>query len=214
MSIVKEELNEITTIPLRDGHSYFQLQYFLIGKEPTVQAKLWRCIRELKTRKETLDAINLEIEDANDDLELIDIKVSEISLKEKRDEIRVRKLNRKKKQTQLRIQSLKNREISLEDECEFIIKAYRSLEKIEDLKSYDDVFSQKQYWNEKLSQDFHLRLQLGLPVDLELFKTILALNSEALVKQDALSLLQNIQKSIVDKRNEHPIITENLNEII
>lgn len=33
-------------------HSYFQMQHFVLGNEPTIQGKLWQCLLELKTKKE------------------------------------------------------------------------------------------------------------------------------------------------------------------
>lgn len=195
------ELERITKNESKERHSYFQLQYFLIGKEPTVQAKMWRCIRELKTRKESMEALNLEIEDVNDDMELLNIesvvpcepfdKVNENVLK-----ISERKKNRKKIGLQHRLTSLQNRLKSLEEESAFIVKAFQSLEKVQELKPYDDLEAQKEYWNEKLSQDFNLRTLFGMPLDLELIKTILALNSDAPIKIDALNIMNSIQQKI------------------
>jgi prephenate dehydrogenase len=38
--------------PLTGRHSYFQLKYFIVGKEPTPQAKIWQCLREMKARRD------------------------------------------------------------------------------------------------------------------------------------------------------------------
>ena len=46
-----------------------------MGKEPTVQAKLWQCLRELEARRDTLEAIELELAESKDRLELIDIQM-------------------------------------------------------------------------------------------------------------------------------------------
>lgn len=192
------ELERITKNESKERHSYFQLQYFLIGKEPTVQAKMWRCIRELKTRKESMEALNLEIEDANDDLELLDIEDTSFGITADENVLKIseRKKTRRKIGLQHRLTSLQNRLKSLEEESAFIVKAFQSLEKVEKLKPYDDLQSQKEYWNEKLSQDFNLRTLFGMPLDLELIKTILALNSDAPIKIDALNIMDSIQQKI------------------
>ena len=43
-----------------------------------MQSKMWACLRELKTRKESLDALDLEIESTQDNIELLDISHEKI----------------------------------------------------------------------------------------------------------------------------------------
>jgi len=219
MSIeISKEIDQILKNPLSERHTYFQLQYFLIGKEPTIQSKLWRCVRELKTRKESMDAIKFEIDDANDDVELINIDIEHLSsfpnyenilrddLTKKTKEIKKRKLERKKNEILRRIESLHSRYDSLLEESAFIVKAFCSLEKQEKIRPNDDINSQKEYWNEKLGQDFNLRLLLGLPFDLELIKTILALNSDSAVKTDALNMIDAIHRKVENKKEFEQLI--------
>ncbi len=195
MTDFSKEIQKICNLPLKERHSYFQLQYFLIGKEPTIQSRLWRCVRELKSRKETLLSMEMEIEEINDDLEIIDISLKENNLKKTElSIIQERKLERQKKAKQIRLLEIQEKKKVVEEECVFLIKAFNKLEESEKIKPYDDMESQKQYWNEKLAQEFNLRRQLGLPPDLELIKTILALNSDAIVKQDLLDLINNESK--------------------
>ena len=61
MKSLIEKLQEITENKIPDRHSYFQLKYFVIGKEPTTQAKIRACIIELKTRKDSLENIELQL---------------------------------------------------------------------------------------------------------------------------------------------------------
>ena len=68
------EAEELLKNEVVDRHSFFQLKYFVVGKEPTMQAKMWRCLTELKTRKEAIDIINLEIEETKDTIELLNIE--------------------------------------------------------------------------------------------------------------------------------------------
>lgn len=197
------EIDRITKNPSKERHSFFQLKFFLIGKEPTTQAKLWRCVRELKTRKETIEALKMEIDDVNDNLELLNIKDEELlSDDDKRIAIRRRKLSRKKQQLSSRLLKVKERLSNIEEESAFIVNAFNSLEKVEKLKPFDDFESQKDMWNEKLGQEFHLRMMLGMPHDLELIKTILALNADAPVKQTAVSMLDSIQHRIENNQKQ------------
>lgn len=202
-----EDMQKICDLPLKERHSYFQLQYFLVGKEPTIQSRLWRCVRELKARKETLISMEMEIEEINDDLEILDIEIEEIKKSEKAiSAIQVRKLQRRKKSKELKLIEIKEKQKVVEEECVFLIKAFKKLEEKEKLKPYDDMESQKEYWNEKLAQDFNLRQKLGLPPDIELMKTILALNSDAIIKQDLLNLINT-------NNEEHSILLEKTKEL-
>jgi hypothetical protein len=205
MSIeLNAEIERIASHDLKERHSYFQLQHFLIGKEPTVQAKLWRCVQELKSRKDTLESIKLEIEDVNDDIELINIQLGKPIIGSTDDDvdqhqetiIKFRKLQRQRYSLELRLKSLEKRAKDTEDECSFIVASFNSLERIEKIKPQDDFEAQKEYWNEKLGQEYNLRMLFGMPLDLELIKTILALNSDAPVKMDVVSTIEAVQAKI------------------
>ncbi len=207
MSIeLNEAIERIAANELKERHSYFQLQHFLIGKEPTIQSKLWRCVKELKARKDTIDAIKLEIDDVNDDIELINIKLEHpepyvgspaMKIQAIRElEIKIRKLERQKYSLEQRLENLELRLFHTEEECAFIVEAFNTLDRVEKIKPQDDFNAQKEYWDEKLGQEFNLRILLGLPPDLELIKTILALNSNSPVKQDVLGLIESIQNRI------------------
>ena len=50
--IANQKIENIIKNEIVDRHSYFQLKNFLVGKEPTLQSNLWRCVREIKIRKE------------------------------------------------------------------------------------------------------------------------------------------------------------------
>jgi len=54
-----QKIDEVLNLDPVDRHSYFQLKYFVINKEPTHQSKLWRCIREVAARKDTIEGIML-----------------------------------------------------------------------------------------------------------------------------------------------------------
>ena len=80
MSNILEKIQELfpKDLELSSRHSYFQLQYFLIGKEPTNQSKMWQCLRELKSRKDNLESIDLQIEEEKDNLEFQKLSLLEL----------------------------------------------------------------------------------------------------------------------------------------
>jgi hypothetical protein len=109
--------------------------------------------------------------------------------------IKHRKLHRKKTAAERRLANLNERISGIEVEVNYLIRAFRTLEQKEPLKHYDDLASQKTYWNDKLSQEWNLRKLFGMPIDLELTKTILALNSDSPIKQEALSIIDENKKA-------------------
>ena len=70
---IDEILDEVS-VPER--HTFFQLKHFIIGKEPTIQAQQWQVIRELRARRESLEALQEQIEDLADNIQLSHIKVA------------------------------------------------------------------------------------------------------------------------------------------
>ena len=64
---------------LPDRHSYFQMEKFMIGKEPTGQAQLWAIVRELRSRRETVECYRRDLADAEDNLELFDVRIERLN---------------------------------------------------------------------------------------------------------------------------------------
>ena len=107
-----------------------------------------KCLKELESRMESANNMNLSIDEAVDDLELINLKISNIEKKKyKKDinnkyrEIQIRKLNRKKSSLTNSITNLKKKLKETEEEMAFFTSAFKQLEKIEPLKKYDDLES-------------------------------------------------------------------------
>ena len=50
-------------------HSDFQIANFIIGKETSLVGKQWQCLRELQSRKDSLELVENEIEEINDNIE-------------------------------------------------------------------------------------------------------------------------------------------------
>jgi len=194
---VKLEISDVLdSNVISDRHSYYQLKYFLIGKEPTHQAKLWRCIRELKARKESLESMSLEIEDMEDNKKLIDIQLQKINnnvltetldIEEKK--IQIRQLERKKISIDRKTKDINKKYNETTEEACFFIDAFRELEKLEALKPFDDINVQEQYWDNKLLDELNYKLILGRPIEVDLAKTILSLKDGAIVKKEFIGII-------------------------
>lgn len=183
-----------------ERHSYFQMKYFIINKEPTTQAKLWQCLREIKSRFEALEALSLELEDGKDNLELINIKIDKLAKKvevykeneetTKRElEIELKKTVRRKVAAFKNIQRLEEKKVSLEEEARFFLEMFRIWSEVEPLKPFDDFDSQCQYWGEKLQNKLNLKLIMNSGIDTELIETVLALPDQVPIKQQTLKSL-------------------------
>ena len=80
-SEVQTAIEELLKYGVVNRHSYFQLKYFVVGKEPTTQSKMWRCVKELGARKESLDAIDAEILETQDNIELEGIELERLNMR-------------------------------------------------------------------------------------------------------------------------------------
>lgn len=198
-------------------HSYFQLKYFVIGKEPTIQSKMWRCIRELQARKESLDAIQMEIEDTRDNIELVDIEMSQlvpnngefgiedpirVEIQAKTINIQKRKCERRKKLLERSLISLDKKRAEIEEEAIYFLRTFESLQKVEPLKPYDDLQEQTKYWNEKITQQTNLKVLLHLPLDTELVQTALSLSDDCAIKKEMVKLLESERLAIENKKEK------------
>lgn len=212
-----QEIDEVLKNEVVQRHSYFQLKYFLIGKEPTTQAKMWQCLRELKTRKESLDSLELEIADTKDKIDLLDIGIEKLKVQrdnctvyppwntenynahdpqifeelDRREcDIKIRQLERQKKAAEAGLLQLAERKKWLCEEAKFFLETFKNLHNTEPLKHYDDLQAQKQYWGERLANKLNLRMLTNNQLDIDLVETIVALPDDIPVKQQALNTLQ------------------------
>ena len=213
MSDLINEMNEVLSQQeIAQRHSYFQLKYFLIGKEPTYQSKMWQCLRELRNRVESLDNMSLEIDELKDKIEILDISKNRISysmektdnsdsylsdLQRKESMINMRQLERQKTSLNNNIKEIEERKKSILEECRFFIETYKNLVKIEPLKHFDDLHSQMQYWHEKLTQKVNLKMLTGGNIETELIETIIALPDEVQIKQQTLQTLNKKQELLL-----------------
>jgi len=193
-------------------HSYFQLKYFLIGKEPTNQAKMWQCLRELKLRKDNLKNLLLQIEEEKDKLELHEINIIKLNkLKDQEiDEITAKELVVKQRQLNRAVEGVKNTILDLQEkqkfigeECEFFLQTYNNIEKIEPIKNFDDIDAQKEYWGTKLLEKMNLKILLENNIDIELVETVLSLPDDIPIKQQVLNKLNALQANMINLQNEY-----------
>ncbi len=210
--VYKEMCKLLDTRDVVNRHSFFQMKYFIINKEPTHQAKLWRCMRELYVRRDAIEAILLEIEECKDNLELLDIEVTRLQgsafplvengmeeLNKREKEIKLRKLERNRKAGHAQIATLEKKLKETQEESAFFYEAFVSLEKKEALKPYDDMDSQKEFWNEKITQEFQMRALTGQPADVDLARTTMSLMDDMPVKQ---KFIQAIKKKQMEIKSE------------
>lgn len=202
------KMDEVLKYEVAQRHSYFQLKYFIIGKEPTIQSKMWQCLRELKSRRESLESIELELENSKDTMELLDISIEKINynlakidktnltendpinLTIQENEIKIRQIKRQKKAANTNSLQLTERKKYLEEESRFFLDTFTNLLKIEPLKHFDDIESQKQYWSERLAQKLNLKMLTHNQLDTELVETIVALPDDMPIKRQALGTLE------------------------
>lgn len=216
IEIIKKANEILKNLELPDRHSFFQLQKFVIGKEVTGHAQLWQIVRELQARKETVDCYKKDLANAEDDLELFDVRIerlnreirdiakldleepnySDLDIKER--EINIRKLQREKEALVQSAQKVNKKLKYILEEMNFFTIAHDAVvAQLGEVKPLDDEQAQKEMWNEKLLEEFNLRILLQKPLDPELVKTIMCLDNDASVKQHLTKALNARQNDMI-----------------
>lgn len=215
------ELNEkvdgiLKSANIPDRHTYFQIEKFMIGKEPTAQAQLWSIARELQARKESVEVHMKELKDAEDNLELFDIRIERLDRRIKRlagkkglytdlniqeCEINIRKLQREKQALVKSAQKANHRMKAIQEEMAHLVAGYdKIISQVGEMRPLDDEQSQKEMWNEKLLEEFNLRIILQRPFDPEFVKTVMCLHDDAPVKKQMVAALENYQQRMIAHR--------------
>jgi hypothetical protein len=198
-------------------HSYFQLKHFVLGKEPTIQAKLWQCLREIEARRESIRSMEREIEETRDRHRLADVEMEKlvVSLRHKEKEglgadkellpllrieteVRVRQTRRQKEGLEEHVSKLTRQKRFAEQEARFFVQAFEAMEKVEALKDYDDLAAQADYWNQKVAEEINLRMLLQRPLDPETVRTALALPDQCPVKKQTAQTLHHIEQQMLE----------------
>lgn len=201
-------------------HTFYQLKHFVLGKELTTQAKMQKCLREIDARRNSMKSMMLGIEEAEDEARVLDLKMSLLEKKKDKNElhkeyksIQKRKLNRKKQMLLETIADMKQKLLETEEETSFFLNAYSQLEQIEPLRRHDDPEANAHYWNENFAQELQLRLLLQKPLDIELVKSILALDSNSPTRKEMIGILEQIQNQALIAREKAKVaIGERNNE--
>lgn len=191
-----------------ERHTFFQMKNFIVGKECTVQGQLWQITRELRARQDSILALHDQLEDAADNVALLEITVERLRAPADEDElqgrerqIKIRKVERERASLERTIQTLKNKSKYLLEEMAYLFTAHETLNKIQAMKPLDDVDAQKEYWNEKLTEELNLRLLLRHPLDCDFVKTILALEDTSPVKKQMVEILGKVQANMIAERD-------------
>lgn len=214
-----EQTNKILkNAEMPDRHTFFQIEKFIVGKEPTAQGQLWQITRELQARSETVDSYKRDLADAEDNLELFDIRIerlnreirdfaddSALDLNIQENEINIRKLQREKEALVKSSRKVNNKLKCVLEEMGFLAAGYEKIvELVGEVKSLDDESAQKEYWNERLLEEFNLRIILKRPLDPDFVKTVMSLHDDAVVKKHVTAALENVQQQMIAQRQSLP----------
>ena len=116
--------------------------------------------------------------------------------------IKKRQINRNISNVSNNVQSLLSKKKDTEEECEFFIETFKNIEKIEPLKYFDDLDSQKEYWNTKLLEKINLKILLQNNVDIDLVETALSLPDDLPIKKQVLNKLNYLQSNMLKIKEE------------
>lgn len=190
-----KDAEELLSKATRSGPTFFQLNFFVIGKEPTNQAKMHKCLQEIKERTNTIKSVELEIAEVQDNIALLelDIKFLEKSKTKEQDQIHIRQIKRKISANMSHLEALQSKIETWHAEINFLKHLFDQIAKVIPLKPWDDYEVQLEYWNEKMTQEIRSRLIMNAPVDIEVIKTAMSLPDAAPIKQQ---LLEYIEKSL------------------
>lgn len=205
--------------PVCSRHTFYQLKHFVLGKEVTTQAKLQKCLREIDARKNSLKSMILGLEEVEDEIKILNLKIKLLEKKKTKNElhkeykvIQKRKLLRKKEALLDSINEMNKKFKETEEEISFFISAFQQLELIEPLKRHDDPESNSEFWNENFAQELQLRLLLQKPLDLELVKCILALDSNSSTRKEMVGILEQIQNQALIQQKKSISLKEKVND--
>ena len=88
----------------------------------------------------------------------------------------------------------------------FLAAGYEKIvEIVGEVKSLDDESAQKEYWNERLLEEFNLRIILKRPLDPDFVKTVMSLHDDAAVKKHVTAALENVQQQMIAQRQAPPV---------
>jgi hypothetical protein len=117
--------------------------------------------------------------------------------------IALRQINRQIQSLNENLKEIEERKKWIEEESRFFVETFKNLNKIEPLRHFDDFESQKEYWNEKLTQKVNLKMLTQNSIDSELVETIVALPDGVQIKKQTLQTLTFKQNQLLQQLTEN-----------
>lgn len=196
LSKIKEILDREIVV---NRHSDFQIEKFIIGKELTPSARAWQCVRELKSRYESLLNLEMEMENVKDDIEIKKIEIEEEKEKNNRKTpFLIRKLQRSLVNLENNYAKLNENKKNYEDECAKIMEIFNMIDKNVDIKNWNDLAAQREYFENKFGNELNLDFLLGNAVNKELVRSILQLENSSKLRSNLLELIEKKKGLLVD----------------
>jgi hypothetical protein len=201
-----------------ERHTYFQMKHFIVGKEPTLAGQLWQVVRELRSRRESLEALQEQIDELDDNIKLARVKIERMrkfvppsELDEIEHNALASKAERELRSLYRTKTNLERKAVYLSQEITYLLGAFDTLSKVEALKPLDDIEAQQQFWNEKFTEELNLRLILRQPLDSDFVKTIMSLDEKSPVKQQLTAILLKVQDNMIAERERQKLAQNQIN---
>ena len=210
--IVKELKDICDNYNLPQRHTDFQIEHFIIGKESSFYGRIWQCLRELQQRYETIQAVDCELLDIEDNIKLEEIELKKLEIKNKnyespispelaelkkqKREIILRKQIRKVESYKKSLEKTNHRKMEVLSECRKFIEVFKALINDKPFVDINDPQAQLEFWNAKFSSELNLHAMLNHPMNAELVKSVLALPNESNIKGQLINAFDNLGKKL------------------
>ena len=197
----------LSKFPVPQRHSDFQIEKFIIGKEPTYHARMWQCMREIETRHESLVNIEFEIENQKDDIILKQLEKEknlkkDKDLREKEDEVMLRKIERSIAHMEISLNKLLSKKKNIEEETKKFIEILEDVNKNIPYVEFNDEIAQRDYFENKFANEINLNILLGHPINNELVRSTMCLGDGSKVKTQLVESLNNLQRKLLSNGNK------------
>jgi hypothetical protein len=216
MSEIEKSLFEVCekyNLPQR--HTDFQIEHFIIGKECSIYGKMWQCIRELQTRKDTVKALDADLIDLQDNLAFEELSLKELQyrspdvasdqedvvlaeIKQEKHKIEIKKQTRKVQSIENSIQKTIARKNDVLGETAKFLSLLNEIINDKSFVDINDPNAQLEFWNSKFHAELNLTAMLNQPINSELVKSVLAMPNESVAKIQLQNALGNISRKLLN----------------